>query len=206
MLAKFFFSWFLNWLPVVFSGVVLLLMIINYFLADRKYLKFLKVLTTTKLIYILIGCTLFFDILLSVLQYFVWRESAFSRFFLPPFQSITYFLRYSLFHFFAANILALVLALVFYSFLRLIKKYRANIISREELSLLFLAVLLVSWPKAVLFIPIFLLLTVIFSVVNLLVFKREQVDLVLPIFLSLVIAFIFGSYLIEFLSLSYLII
>ncbi|MFZ2310848.1 MAG: hypothetical protein WAW11_04885 [Patescibacteria group bacterium] len=201
MLAKFFFSWFLTWLPMVFSGAVLLVIFLNYFLPDRKYLVFLKKLTTAKLIYILIVSTLLFNFFLSGLQYLVWKQGTFSSFFLPPYQSITYFLRYSLFHFFVANILVLFFALAFYLILRLVKKYRASFISQEELSLILLSGLLVSWPNLVLFIPLFLLLAVIFSIL-----KRKQLNLSLAIILSLLLIFILGDYLINLLSLSVLII
>lgn len=201
MLAKFFFSWFLTWLPIVFSGAIILIIFLNYFLPNRKYLVILKKLTTTKLIYILIGSTLFFSLLLSGLQYLVWQQGAFSIFFLPPYQSITYFLRYSLFHFFAANILVLFFSLAFYLVLRLVKKYRSSSISGEELGLILLAGLLVSWPNLVLFIPLFLLLAIIF-----LVLKKKHLNLSLAAILSLILIFIFGDYLINLLSLSVLII
>jgi hypothetical protein len=201
MLAKFFFSWFLTWLPMVFSGAVILVILLNYFLPNRKYLVFLKKLTTIKLIYILIGSTLFFNLLLSGLQYLVWKQGGFSSFFLPPYQSIAYFLRYSFFHFFIANILVLFFALAFYLILRLVKKYRSSLISQEDLSLVLLAGLLVSWPNLILFIPLFLLLAVIFVVS-----KNEQLSLPLAIVVSLTIIFILGDYLINILSLSVLVI
>lgn len=201
MLAKFFFSWFLTWLPIIFSGGVILVILLNYFLADKKYLVTLKKITTKKLIYILIGGTLFFNLLLSGLQYLVWKQGAFSVFFLPPYQSITYFLRYSFFHFFIANILVLFFALAFYLILILVKKYRSSLVNQEELSLILLASLLVSWPNLVLFVPLFLLLAVIFLVLN-----KKQLNLSLAVIFSLVIIFIFGDYLINFLSLSVLII
>ena len=186
---------------MVFSGAVILVMFLNYFLSERKYLVFLKKLTTTRLIYILIGGTLLFDLLLSGLQYLVWKQGAFSNFFLPPYQPITYFLRYSFFHFFIANILVLFFALAFYLILRLVKKYRSSLIIQENLSLILLASLLVSWPNLVLFIPLFLLLAVIFLILN-----KKYLNLPLAVILSLTIVFIFGDYLINFLSLSVLII
>jgi hypothetical protein len=201
MLANFFFSWFLTWLPMVFSGIIILVILFNYFLPDRKYLVFLKKLTTTKLIYILIGSTLLFNLLLSGLQYLVWKQGSFSSFFLPPYQSIAYFLRYSFFHFFVANVLVLFFALAFYAVLKLVKKYRSSLISQEDLSLILLAGLLVSWPNLVLFIPLFLLLAVIFVI-----FEKKQLSLPLAIILSLTIVFIFGDYLINILSLSVLVI
>jgi len=206
MLAKLFFSGFLTWTPLVFSGLILLIVALNHFFSKKSCFNFLQKLTSSRLIYILIGATLLFDLLLSGLQYMVWQNAAFSRLFLPPYQSITYFLHYSAFHFFAANILVLVFASAFYLVLRLIRKYRADIITKEELNLVFLISLLVSWPHVVLLVPLFLLLAIIFSVFNLLVFKKNQTGLALPIILSSIIIFLFGTYLINFLSLSVLII
>lgn len=202
MLTKFFFSWFLTYLPLVISGIMVLVVVLNSLLPNRKYLLFLKKIKTTSLIYLLVGLTLFFNTFLSVLQYFVWRSSDFSRFFLPPFTKISYFLTYIFIHFWFASLLAGVVALVFYLLLKLIKKYRNEVISQEELSLILLSGLLVGWPKFIILVPLFFLLTLIFSIVNLLVFKKKTNSLLYPLIFSLIIVFLLGTYLIKYFSLS----
>jgi len=206
MLTKFIFVWVLNWLPLIFSGTIILILIINHLFSSRKYLRFLKKLENTKLIYILIGATLLFDTVLSILQYVTWHSSPLSRFFLPPYQPINYFLSYILFHFWLAGLLVLILALAFYLFFKLAKKYRDDLVSSEELPLILLAGLLVGWPNFIILVPLFFLLTLIFSVVNLLVFKKKKNTLLYPLIISLVIVFLIGSYLVEHIFLSALVI
>lgn len=205
MLAKFFFSSFLIWLPVVFSAAILLVIICNHFFYHKKYLSFLKIMTTSKLTCVLIGGALFFNLLLTVLQYFVWRGGAFSSLFLPPYQPISYFLGYAFTHFWLADILAVISVLTFYLVLKLIRKYRADIISQEELNLFLLVGLLAGWPKFIILLPLLLSLALVFSVFNLLISKKSITRLSLPIILSLVIIFIFGNFLISRFSLSVLV-
>lgn len=202
MLTKIFFSWFLIWLPLVISGIIVVVVVLNSLLPNRKYLLFLKKIKTTKLIYILIGLTIIFNTFLSVLQYIVWRGSDFSRFFLPPFTNISYFLTYVFFHFWLPSLLVATVALAVFLLLKLIKKYRNDAISQEELSLILLSGLLVGWPNFVVLVPLFFLLTLIFSIINLLVFKKKTNSLIYPLIFSLIIVFLFGTYLIKYLSLT----
>jgi hypothetical protein len=204
MLVKVFFSWFLGYAPLLFSGAILLIVLLNYFFKKRTWLKSLIKIETKKLIIILLGATIFYNLLLSVLQYFVWQGSAFTRFFLPPFQSLGYFLGYAGFHFWFAGALTFISALIFFLIFKLLRKYRTDIISQEELNLLLLSGLLVSWPKIIILVLLFLLITLFWSIVNLLVFKKKNNNLSLPLILSLVTTFILGNYLIIKLSLTVL--
>jgi hypothetical protein len=206
MLSKIFFSWFLTWIPLVISGAIVLIVAINNLLPERKFLGFFKKAKTNKLIYILLGATIFYNILLSVLQYFVWYNSPFSRFFLPPYQPINYFFGYIFLHFWLAALLTLIFSLTFYLFFKLVKKYRQDVISHEELGALLLASLLVGWPNFVILVPLFFLLAVVFGVANLIIFKGKKNSLTWPITLSLIIVFLLGAYLVNLLSLSVLII
>lgn len=199
MLTKFFFSWFLPWLPVFFSGTILLIAILKYF-------SYFKKISWTKLTYILISGTILFDLSLSIIQYLVWQGAAFTLLFLPPYQSIGYFVHYVTFHFWLANILVLISALAFFLILKLIKKYRDGVISQDELALILLMGLLSGWPKFVLFIPLFLVLSLLFSFINLAILKQNKTALFWPIIISALVVFCLGNYLIKILALSVLII
>lgn len=205
MLTKFFFSWFLIYLPLIISGIMVLVVLLNSLIPNRKYLLFLKKIKTINLVYILVGLSILFNSLLSILQYFVWHISPISRFLLPPFTPINYFLGYIFFHFWLAGLLVFVLSLAFYFLLKLIKKYRDDVVSSEELFLILLSGLLVGWPNFIIFVPLFFLLALIYSSVNLLVFKREKNSLLQPLIFSLIIVFFTGSYLIKLLYLSALV-
>jgi hypothetical protein len=197
MFIRFFFAYFLVYLPLLFSALLLLIIIVNYFFDNRKCLLFLKKIDIKKSIYALIIGTIFFDLLLSALQYVTWSSSPFSRLFLPPYQSINYFLGYITLHFWSADILALIFSFFIFLFLKLIKKYRTEIISREELMLVLFGGLLVGWPRFVIWLPLFLVIAVIVSIANLLIFKKNNISLFFSIILSLIIVLIFGNFLIN---------
>jgi len=202
MLTKFIFAWVLNWLPLIVSGLIIVIVALNNLWPKRKFLLFLKKLTTFNLVYGLIGLTVLFNLLLSGLQYLTWHAAPFSRFFLPPFTPLNYFLRYSLLHFWLASILVFLCALAFYLIFKLIRRRNREAISGEELHLILLSGLLVGWPNFIIFVPSFFLLALIFSVLNLLVFKNKKNSLLYPLILSLILTFLVGHFLINWLSLS----
>jgi len=83
----------------------------------------------------------------SWLQYRVWSQNELSKFLLPPYQSIAYFLGYSFTRFFKNYLISLVVALLFLSaavFLN--KKFQERFFEKEELYLGALAIFLVGHP------------------------------------------------------------
>jgi hypothetical protein len=202
MLTKFIFAWALNWLPLVISGLIILVILLNNLLPNLKCLIWLKKLSTEKLTYILVGLTALFNSLLSVLQYVTWHSSAFSRFFLPPYIPISYFIRYIFVHFWLASILVFLFTLAFYLIFILVRRRNREAISKEELHLILLSGLLVGWPNFIIFVPTFFLLALIFSIINLLVFKNKKNTLLYPLILSLSLIFLGGHFLINYLGLS----
>ena len=105
----------------------------------------------------------------------------------------------------ASGIPNFISVLAFFLVLKLIRKYREDIISSEELNLIVLSGLLVGWPKFVAFVPVFLGVTLAVSLINLIILKKKNTDLSLPVILSLIIVFTSGVYLIKLLYLSALI-
>ena len=80
-------------------------------------------------------------------QYRVWSQNELSKFLLPPYQSIAYFLGYSFTHFFKNYLISLVIALLFLSaavFLN--KKSQERFFEKEEPYLGALAIFLVGHP------------------------------------------------------------
>jgi len=93
---------------------------------------------------------------LSYSQYKIWKygtASDFTKFLLPPYQSINYFIGYSLFHFFTAHLISLVFA---FSFLKIAKYYNKKFEERffypEEYYLGALAIFLSGFPGIFLYI------------------------------------------------------
>jgi hypothetical protein len=155
-----------------------------------------------KLAYFLIGITGIFDVGLTLVQYFVWESNSFSRFFLPPYQPWSYFLSYSFFHFFLADIISLCLALFFYAIFKVFKKYKPQFISESELDLLFLGSLLIASPKILFFIALLLFLSILSSLFNLLVFKKSEINWPLLIILSLLLSFFWSGYFLSLVGLG----
>lgn len=200
----FFLHQFLVYCPLVFAGIILLLILASYLSEFCKKLKIFRKISFKKLIWLLIGATVVFDFGLSLVQYFVWRANSFSRFFLPPYQSWDYFLSYSFFHFFLADILSLFSALFFYVIFKTFKKYKGHFISECELNLLFLASLLIAWPKILFFIPLLLFLGVLFSLFNFLVLKKGNINWPSLIILALLLSFLGAGYFLKLTGLEVL--
>ena len=80
-------------------------------------------------------------------QYQVWSQNELSKFLLPPYQPIAYFLGYSFTHFFKNYLISLVIALLFLSaavFLN--KKFPEKFFEKEEPYLGAIAIFLVGHP------------------------------------------------------------
>lgn len=83
----------------------------------------------------------------SILQYSVWSSAELSKYFLPPFQPITYFLRYSAFRFFMPSVVSFVFAGLFYSIARIINKRSGErFFEREEIGLAAIALFISGFP------------------------------------------------------------
>jgi len=196
------------WLPLVFSLMIISILIIKRIFNNFKIVKLLKLnsLTPKKLVVVTFIFIFLFNSLLTGLQYYVWHSSAFSKFFLPPFQPLSYFTGYAYHHFWLASILSLVVALAFFGILQLIRKYKQDTISSDEIFLAALACLLVSWPRAIILIPLFFLATLLNGVIIFLFFKNKQINIFWPIIISAVITLFFGQYLLYVLGLGVLIV
>ena len=85
----------------------------------------------------------------SYQQYVVWQSVEPSKFLLPPYQAIDYFVKYVGARFFAPYLISLIAAILFlFEAKRLNKKYEERFFEPEELWLGALALFLVGWPGA----------------------------------------------------------
>jgi hypothetical protein len=191
------------WAPVFLAFLLLILVAAQHFLRGRKLFVVLRLrlLTTKRLIVFLLGAGLLFKLLLSGLQYYVWRASGLGQFLLPPYQSWGYFIRYSFFHFWLPGLLSLIMAAALYLIFYLLKRRRSEVISAEDLNLAFLLALLAGWPKFVIFLPLFLGLTLI-SVIIRTIAKKEAASLAWPLILAMLLTLLLGNYLVILLGLS----
>lgn len=77
-----------------------------------------------------------------------------------------YFLYYAWEHFLLNAFLSLLIAIAFYYFLAFLQKYRGRFFGNGEVLLGTLMTLVAGWPNVLLFVPVALILTVVFSIVR----------------------------------------
>jgi len=206
MWENFYFNKLLVYVPWLFSILLLVVLFIRCFLSNIKLFSWFKKVNFKWLIWLLIICGFLFNTALTFTQYFIWHRDTFGHFFLPPYQPWSYFISYTFMHFWLSDILALISAGAFYLILELYRKLRSDVIKKDELNLILIACLLLGWPRLILFIPLFLVLAVIHTALNLVFFKKPGISLFPVIFISLITLFLLGSYFVLLAKLSSLII
>lgn len=151
-----------------------------------------------------------FAIFKSILQYFIWKGDAFSRYFLPPYNDISYFFQYSFFKFFAPSLAAIFFsALIFFAILLINKVYkRKQLFSEYDSYLFFIGGILVGWPNLLFYVGAVFIFAlcylVITSIENLNFKKNVELTYFWPI--AALATLVFGSYFMEFFRLNLLII
>lgn len=93
--------------------------------------------------------TAFFVVRIVVLvaaQYWAWSTTLPGRYFLPPYQPISYFLQYSFTHYAASTLLTLALALGIAGVLTALRRYRPPVFADEDIPLFFSIMMLIGWP------------------------------------------------------------
>lgn len=85
--------------------------------------------------------------LMSRAQYFIWKGSDLSKLFLPPHASITYFLQYAMWKFWAPYLISFSIGLIFFGLAKYYN-YRRNdqFFEADELYIIWLSIFLVSHP------------------------------------------------------------
>lgn len=129
---------------------------------------FLKILIFTILIFF------FYSILLSTLQYFLWKKHPLSKFLLPPYQSIFYFLSYSFFNFFRDFIFRLLgLISVLLIFKLIIFSFKRDPFYEDEKYIIYLITLFFSFPYNFFIISLSFIILLLMAVLSLL-FSKEN--------------------------------
>lgn len=133
----------------------------------------------------------------TIAQYSVWSQNELTRIFLQsPSTDIFgfkggYFVFYVLNRFWGGMVLGMLIAWIFYKLLLYLKKYEARFLAAGEAELGFLTVLLVGWPDFTLFLPFFMAITVVISLVRQVFWKEKYTTLGTPMLLaaSFILAF-----------------
>ena len=145
---------------------------------------------------IAIAIRIVFAMVKTGLQYYAWTQSELSRFFLPPYRSISYLLQYSWTHFWLNALLSVGAALLFFGILRALQAHNPRYFDAGEVELGALIALVVGWPHVIVFVPVVFLLVVIISIIRGVVLHKPYTTLGLPFFLGAVIAFALTTYII----------
>jgi len=132
-----------------------------------------------KLIIIAVIFKFLYSKILTVAQYFIWKSSNFSRFFLEQglvdknsiFSLLLrkkggYFIYYSFTRFWLNFFVSLLLAFLFYLFLKFLRKINSRFLSKSDLLLAYLTAFSSGWPGFILFLILFLFIFLILGIFN----------------------------------------
>ncbi|MGE4554604.1 MAG: hypothetical protein AB7D02_00475 [Candidatus Paceibacterota bacterium] len=118
---------------------------------------------------------IFYSLFLSSLNYYLWSLKEFTQKFLPPYNSISYFFRYSFQYFYLETILKIVFSLIiFFGFYFLNKKFQEKFFYEEERYLASLAFLILNWPLNIFYLFFVFFLGVGCHLILILIFKRKK--------------------------------
>jgi hypothetical protein len=132
---------------------------------------------------LLVGRSLY----LTVAQYQVWMHAGgLSRYLLPPYRGIEYFIGYSVFHHWGLYLISGIFAVLFYYGARWYnRRHQGRFFDPEEPLIGALALLVVGWPGVVVYIIAFIVIFVLSSVIATLVrgkgFRLSPYYLWLPV-------------------------
>lgn len=97
-------------------------------------------------------------------QFLLWLGNDLSKYLIPPYSSINYFLKYSLYHFWLSYIVSLIIGLIFFFLASYYNKKHGNIFfEKEEPYFLALSIFLAGHPGWILYLIIMFLVTLLYS-------------------------------------------
>ena len=153
----------LNLILTYFSPAISFLLITGLLLFQIFKKRLPSVKTLSNLIKIFISFLIIFAIVLSVLNYFAWKQNDVSKHLLPPFSPITYVLHYSWQHYLFEPVVVIVAALLlFWLINRLNKRFNNQFFYDEEPYLAALGILTIGWPNCLIYLSLVLFLGIIF--------------------------------------------
>ncbi len=202
---------YILWLPFVFSLIVFSLAVLAYY--SQRSLR--RLIAATLLFYISLAA------LKTWLQFQVWSQTELGKVLLnSPLDQNTpgifgqlgfltaapggYFFFYALSRFWFSVLATVLVALLFYSLLKLLEKNWPHLFEASEPELGLLTALLVGWPLFALFLPLTLGLTVVFSLTASLFWKKNRVTIGQPMLLAAALSLLLGDFLSQFIPLGLL--
>lgn len=188
--------------PFIVFLVSLIYLLKTYFLR-REHLT--RAATT---VFIVVLITVIVKIVLSSgLQYYVWRNGeGLGAYFLPPHQSISYFLKFVWQNFILSPLAGLIISLILAAYFWVLNKvFKRQYLDFEDILILMSGAMIAGWPNVAIFIGIAFALTV-FRIFYLFYIKREmrRVPITAALIIASFLTLLIGGRLIELLQLGYL--
>ena len=160
----------MTWLNIYILGVLILVLAAQFFYrfsSGRLAVFFgkLKFKIFLRWIWILSVAVIFGTFLYwSSLQYEMWGSGGFTKYMLPPYQSIAYFLSYVGVRFFGPWVLAFLASVIVSRAAKYLnKKFGERFFENEEIELIALGVFLTGYPGFFIYLSLILVLGVMFS-------------------------------------------
>jgi hypothetical protein len=183
-----------------FSFVFLLILTFFFYKqkSEERKIKFLKFIFSFSLVIFIL-----WSIFLSVFQYLLWKQNSFSKYLLPPYQKISYFLSYAYLHFWQDLIFRILISLLIIVILKLISfTLKRDVFYDEEKILIPQLALFLVFPLNILFFYLsffLLLLLIVISILSKKMNLNERYSfknywILLTWFIFLLQPFLFKSY------------
>jgi len=138
--------------------------------------------------------------------YNLWKTDPFSKYLLPPYQEISYFYKYSFFHFGLSNIIAIAISSAWASFLFVLNKYsKERFLDRKEIWLGFFTALATGWPGFIIYLIFSFVILLATQLINVFILKnKNKVIISYAVILSSLMVLLSGEFFIDKLGLSVL--
>lgn len=157
----------INFISFYFRPILSLLVLLGilvYFLSKKKFPS-QKFLFYCLVIFSLI--LIFRSFLLSFLNWYFWSQKETTRYLLPPYNPISYVLKYSWYHYFFEVIITLVFGWLVFFFIKLFNnKFEGSLFYEEEKYLAALGILATGWPNCLIYLFLVLFLGVFFHLIR----------------------------------------
>lgn len=211
----------IDWLPEFFFSLLLILIGYRYIRRNSKEESALRK-SSKKMIWAAVIFYIGYPALLTIRQYYVWLADPLSKLLLSSplsdnvpipqfikdsaiFQShFGYFIFYSYGRFWVNSILAVSVSVLFYLFLKFLRKHKERFFEEGEVEMGFLTALIAGWPRFVVFVPIIFISVILISLFRMMVLKESYTTLGYPFLLAAFSALALGTIFISLLNVSVL--
>jgi len=138
--------------------------------------------------------------------YNLWKTDPFSKYLLPPYQEISYFYKYSFFHFGLSSIIIIAISSAWASFLFVLNKYsKERFLDRKEIWLGFFTALATGWPGFIIYLIFSFVILLATQLINVFILKnKNKVIISYAVILSSLMVLLSGEFFIDKLGLSVL--